>query len=245
MTETSLTPGPTPRSSNRVLAFLALVLLVPAPSIGAYVGMVLSPGTFGSVIFGISKIWLVAFPLVWMLCVDRERISCSQPKHGGFAVATLLGLVILAIIFAAYFVVPTEWIDPPRVQAVAAKNRLTEKAIFIGLALYWCIVNSLLEEYVWRWFVFRKCEVVLPALKGWIAVVLSAYFFTLHHIVAVKAQFGWPITILASTGVFIGGVVWSWLYRRYRSIWPCYVAHLLADIPVFVIGWWIIFGDHG
>lgn len=244
MTETTPAAGQIPRSSNRVLAFLALLLLVPAPSVGAYVGMVLSPGTFGSVIFGLSKIWLVAFPLVWMIRVDRERISWSPPKHGGFIVATLLGLAILAIIFAAYFVVPTEWIDAPRVREVAAKNHLNEKAVFIALSLYWCFINSLIEEYVWRWFVFRKCEVVLPTLNGWVAVVLSAYFFTLHHIVAVKAQFGWPITILASAGVFIGGVVWSWLYRRYRSIWPCYVAHLLSDIPVFVIGWWIIFGEH-
>ena len=242
MADSSPAAGPTSRSSNRVLAFLALVLLVPAPSIGAYVGMVLSPGAFGQVIFGISKVWLIAFPLVWMLWIDRERISWSPARQGGFALASALGVAIAAIIFAAYFVVPTEWIDAERVREVSNRTGLGTPVIYILLATGWCLVNSLIEEYVWRWFVFRKCEVVLPALNGWIAVVLSAYFFTLHHVVAVKAQFGWPITILASTGVFIGGVVWSWLYRRYRSIWPCYVSHLIVDVPIFVIGWWIIFG---
>jgi membrane protease YdiL (CAAX protease family) len=36
--------------------------------------------------------------------------------------------------------------------------------------------------------------------------------------------------------------MWSWLYLRYRSVWPCYVSHAIVDIAVFVVGWLIIFG---
>jgi membrane protease YdiL (CAAX protease family) len=42
--------------------------------------------------------------------------------------------------------------------------------------------------------------------------------------------------------VFTGGAIWSWLYVRYRSIWPGYLSHAIVDVAVFAVGWWIIFG---
>ena len=42
-------------------------------------------------------------------------------------------------------------------------------------------------------------------------------------------------------GVFLGGCAWSWLYLRYRSIWPGYISHIIADIAVFGVGWMILF----
>jgi hypothetical protein len=74
-----------------------------------------------------------------------------------------------------------------------------------------------------------------------LAIVASAFFFTLHHIVALATQADWRVTTIASAGVFIGGAVWSSLYLRYRSIWPGYLSHALADVPIFVIGWCLIF----
>jgi len=37
-------------------------------------------------------------------------------------------------------------------------------------------------------------------------------------------------------------MTWSWLYMRYRSIGPCWVSHAIADVPIFVIGYRLIFG---
>ena len=60
--------------------------------------------------------------------------------------------------------------------------------------------------------------------------------------IALAGQFNWGITLLASLGVIIGGASWSWLYLRYRSIWPGYVSHAIVDVPIFVIGYRLIFG---
>ena len=75
-----------------------------------------------------------------------------------------------------------------------------------------------------------------------ISVGGSALAFTIHHVFALKAQFGWSVTLIASLGIFIGGGVWSWMYARYRSIWPGYVSHAIVDVAVFAIGWMLIFG---
>ena len=70
----------------------------------------------------------------------------------------------------------------------------------------------------------------------------AALAFTAHHVIVLAAQFNWPISVLGSVGVFIGGAAWNWLYLRYRSIWPGYVSHALVDAAIFIIGYRLIFG---
>ncbi|MHC4769736.1 MAG: CPBP family intramembrane glutamic endopeptidase, partial [Planctomycetota bacterium] len=105
-------------------------------------------------------------------------------------------------------------------------------------AVYWCTINSMLEEYVWRWFVSTRCEVLMPRR---LAVMAAGLLFTLHHIIALDVYFDWRIVVLGSMGVFIGGTTWSWLYLRYRNIWAAYVSHVFADVIIFAIGWKLLF----
>jgi membrane protease YdiL (CAAX protease family) len=79
-------------------------------------------------------------------------------------------------------------------------------------------------------------------MKGWAAVIVSAAIFTAHHVIAVSQYLDPTLTILAAAGVFAGGTIWSWLYMRYRSIWPGWLSHVFADIAVFGVGWWLLFG---
>jgi len=153
----------------------------------------------------------------------------------------LTGIVIAAGILAGYWLIGQRLIDPQMLEDVAEENNLTSLPVYLALVLYLTLINSLLEEYVWRWFVYRQCERLMPAFGGWLAVIASALFFTLHHVIALHVQFGWAVTLLGSAGIFVGGVTWSWLYRRYRSIWPGYVSHIFADAAVFIIGWLLLF----
>ena len=53
---------------------------------------------------------------------------------------------------------------------------------------------------------------------------------------------GTAATALCSFGIFLGGAIWSGLYVKYRSIWPCYLSHAIVDLCVFAIGAWMMFG---
>ncbi|HHY84152.1 MAG TPA: CPBP family intramembrane metalloprotease [Verrucomicrobia bacterium] len=223
-------------------AWLALALLVPVPSIGTAAALWWWPDLpVGKILFVAAKVWILALPLAWLVLVERSRPGWSPPHHGGFGVAIGTGLAIAAVIVGAYALVrKLNLLDATIITERAALTGLNQPAFYIGGALYWILFNSLMEEYVWRWFVFRKAE---AAVGGRAAVVVSALGFTAHHVIALAAQFTWPITVLASLGVFIGGVTWSWLYLRYRSIWPCYVSHAIVDTPIFLIGWRLIFHE--
>jgi membrane protease YdiL (CAAX protease family) len=201
-----------------------------------------SPGPIGTAAWSLAKVWLLAFPLGWWFLVEKGRVSFSPPRDGGLLVGLASGVLIAAAIWGAYVLAGVSAADAQHVRDLAAKNGLTNPSLYIAGTLYWCLINSLLEEYVWRWFVYRQCETLLPRGAAWLAILFSALFFTLHHIIALAAQFSLGITIAGSLGVFVGGVVWSALYRRYRSIWPGYLSHVFADAPIFVIGWRLIFG---
>jgi uncharacterized protein len=222
-------------------AILALVLLVPAASIGTWLGMYQPFGPAGKPVFVLCKIWLLAFPVLWLMIVDRQKPAIPPPRRDGMPAAILTGLGIVAIIAAAFLLVGKHWIDIETMRQRASEFGLDRPAIYIAGALYWCLVNSLLEEYVWRWFVFTRLRTIFAGGSGALAVVLAALLFTLHHIIALDAYFDWRVTVLASLGVFIGGVTWSWLYLRYRNIWAPYVSHVLADAVIFVIGYWLLF----
>ncbi len=229
--------------SGRRRALLALLLLVPVPSLAVLCAMVWEPtrGTMlGQIIYGAAKVSILALPVVWRIFVERKPISWSPLREGGLGAGLITGAFIAACIYAGYWFVGRDLIDPQLLREVTARNRLDQPLIYLGLVLYLTLVNSLLEEFVWRWFAYEQCERLMPP---WLAVVLSALLFTLHHVIALYAQFNWPITLLASAGLFIGGVAWSWLYRRYRSIWPGYLSHICADAAVFTIGWMLLFGQ--
>ena len=72
-------------------AILALAALVPAPSIGVWMGMWALPGSAGGeIIWVLSKIRVVALPLIWLLYVDRRKISLSPPRQGGLGTGAAL-----------------------------------------------------------------------------------------------------------------------------------------------------------
>jgi membrane protease YdiL (CAAX protease family) len=195
----------------------------------------------GKVLFFAAKVWLVLLPLVWRLLVDREPLSWSPPRHGGFGAAIASGVMISLAIFGAY-ALAMRWgaIEAATVSERAAKTGLSTVGVFLAGAVYWITINSLMEEYVWRWFVLRKCEAIWG---GKIGLAVAAFAFTAHHVIALAAQFNWGITLLGSLGVFIGGATWNWLYLRYRSIWPGYVSHAIVDLAIFIVGYRLLFGQ--
>ena len=219
---------------------IALLLLVPAPSIGVLSAMIWWPETtLGSAIFSISKLWLFAFPVAWILLVERSKVSWSRPEKGGFVWGLVSGLAISVIISLAYLLLGERLIDFEAMRAGIATIGLDKPLVYLGGALYWITVNSLLEEYVWRWFVGSKSMDLLGKPAG---VFAAAIFFTLHHVIALSVFMDVSAVILCSAGIFVGGVVWSYMYARFESIWPGYLSHAIVDLCVFGLGAIIIFG---
>lgn len=227
-------------TQRKTRALTALAAIVPAPTLGLLAALYLWPDTVpGQLAYVVLKLWLLALPVAWIVFVDRHRPSLPRLRSRGMAQAVATGVSMFVVIVTAWWLAK-DWIDTDAMASQIAGIGLGDVRLFLLAALYWCTVNSILEEYVWRWFVFTRCEALMPRLA---AVTAAGLFFTLHHVVALAFYFDWRVTVLGSLGVFIGGTTWSWLYLRWRNIYAAYVSHVFADIAVFGIGWYLVFGN--
>jgi membrane protease YdiL (CAAX protease family) len=225
--------------SDRGKAWLALGLLLPAPTIGAVMMLLIWPDQRGKIIAFACKAWLLLLPLIWHVKVDRLPIRFPRPTKRGMGAAVTSGIFVFIVILGAFKLMQSQ-IPLGPLRDKAAATGFNDPLTFAAMFAYIILVNALLEEYVWRWFVFSKFETTLGS--GRLAVVASAMGFTAHHIFALMAWVPPAVNVVAATGVCLGGAIWSWLYLRYRSIWPCYVSHVFADVAILLIASELVFG---
>lgn len=220
-------------------ALISLLLLIPAPSIGVFFGMVLFPDSMiGKGVFILSKLWILTLPALWFFLVERERFPRGETQAGGFRMGWISGLVISIFVAGAALLLGRQWIDGDFFRTMIAEVGLDRKSVYLWAAAYWVLVNSVLEEYVWRWFVVRQFGKLFHPTG---AVLASGLSFTLHHFLAMQVYFSPLVAGLCSLFIFIGGVWWSWMFVRYKTIWPGWLSHALVDIAVFSVGYTLIF----
>jgi membrane protease YdiL (CAAX protease family) len=228
------------KMDNRNKALLGLFLVGIAPTVSILVSFGTGEGLLGQIFWFISKLWMLGLPLFWRLKVDNLPISWSKPQDGGFKEALIIGGVFAIIMLAAWLVFGIDNVDSTEIKTSLEPVGLTVASTYIAAALFWIFGNSVLEEYVFRWFIVEKAEVVINGI--WKTVFLSAGIFVIHHFIALFFL-GFPlwINLMACLGLFVGGSAFSWLYIKYRSIWVPFITHAICDVVVFGIGYWILF----
>ena len=231
-------------------AALALALLVPAPTIAVLCAMFLFPDTwYGQTVYYALKIWLLTMPLLWVLFVERGRLRMPKLKWQGMPIGIISGLATLAVIIGAWELFAHSMVDTNIFKEKMTEIGLSTPLKYLAFAATLTFINALLEEYVWRWFVYSKWFELLKGIKGPAkavaipgAIALAGLCFMLHHTIAMSLYFDWQVNALASLGVFTGGVIWSIIYLKTKNLYSAYVSHIFADIALFYVGYQVAFG---
>ena len=224
---------------DRRRALLAIILVGAAPTLSTLISYSAGDGAISQAIFVLTKLWLLCVPIIWFLKIDGGTMSWSKPEQGGYAMSIGLGLAMSVAMLLAWFLLG-DAIDSTLLSDALEPVGLLNPTVYLLATVYWILFNSLLEEYVFRWFLVIKSETLVGS--GNPAIILSALIFVVHHTVAL-AVFGFPwwANVISSIAIFIGGAVFSWLYVRYRSVWIPYIAHAICDVAVFGVGATILF----
>jgi membrane protease YdiL (CAAX protease family) len=229
--------------------WIALAPAMVVPSLGALCYFILFSGTsLGQVIFTITKIFGLAWPVLTTLFLIRHpdqfiRTGADAPPLRERIARHLrsipLGLLIGVAISAGTLGIA--WLSPLGKVVTAAAPAISEKIAGLGfanhfllLALGISIVNSAMEEYYWRWFVFGNLRHVI---KLPLAHLVAALAFTSHHIIVTTQFFSLGFALFTCAGVFTGGLIWSHLYQRQKSILGTWVCHILVDLAIFAVAW--------
>jgi membrane protease YdiL (CAAX protease family) len=191
-------------------------------------------------VFSIVKLVQFALPIVWVVAVQKRRVSLRPPGSQGVAIGLLFGAAVAGAMFALYFAVlrdsPLMASAAPAIRGKVAGAAVDSLAKYAALGVFYSLCHSLLEEYYWRWFVFGQ-------LRRWtslgVAIAVSALGFMAHHVLVLGLYFGFnsPATYLFSACIAIGGSAWAWLYHRTGSLVGPWLSHLLVDAAIFAIGY--------
>ncbi len=221
-------------------SILALLLIVPISSIAALCSTIIAPGAIGQGIAVACGIWMLIFPISWHLFIDRQNLRVRVSQSDGLLVGIIIGILMFGIIFGSYWFAGRYWLDIADIRARVDRLEMNVPLMVYGFGTFQTLVNSLIEEYVWRWFVYRHCALITSPAR---AVWLSAGFFTLHHVILMAAYCpDWRLVVIGSMAVFAAGVIWARCMKIFNSLLPCYISHLAADLALQIASWHILLG---
>ena len=226
------------QSSKKALIALLLVSFTPTFSI-AFSLIISNNELISQIVFVLCKIWIFIVPTYWYFKVENRKFELFKTSNSGVYMGIVSGLGLSTIIVATWFILGDS-IDKEKMLNELNNTGLTDVRLFIAATFYWIFINSLLEEYVFRWFITMR-GIDFTGSEN-VGILLSAFLFTLHHSLALHLLgFEWWQTVMASFGLITAAAVWSWLYVRYKSILVCWISHAICDIAVFGIAYQIIF----
>jgi uncharacterized protein len=229
---------PTIDRFDRNRSILALLLIVPISSIGALCSTTIAPGVIGQGIALCCGIWMLVLPIFWHLSIDRQQLKLRLNRNDGLLVGIILGMVMFGTILGSYWFIGKDWLDLPDIRTRIDRMGMNIPLMVFGFGTFQTLVNSLIEEYVWRWFVYRHCQILWS--KTW-AVFICAGFFTLHHVILLLAYCpDWQLVTIGSSAVFIAGVLWARCAKIYKSLLPSYLSHLAADLALQIVSWHVL-----
>ena len=223
---------------DKPLIAILLVGFIPSASVIFGIGII-DNELFSQIFFVSCKIWIFLVPTVWYLKVEKKSISKNLPTKEGIFFGLITGIIMSLIIIVTWFLF-NETLDIDGMVEILQSNGLDSFNLYLLGMFYWIFINSLLEEYVFRWFITIKSSELFGSDS--IGVIFSASMFTLHHAIALHLfGFIWWQTLIACFGLLSAAAIWSWLYIRFRSIWICWLSHAICDVAVFAIGYTILF----
>jgi membrane protease YdiL (CAAX protease family) len=220
----------------------ALVFAMVFPSVLTWAYFVLlagQPTTIPQAVYAGGKLIQFAFPLVWVVAVQRKPLRLTRPRGEGIFAGLAFGVLVLVAMLALYHVAlkPLGFFDAP---GQIARQKLMDLGIaslaaYIATGLFYALFHSLLEEYYWRWYVFGQLRDQVSTGR---AVVISSLAFMAHHVILLATYFGWFswATYLFAFGVAVGGAVWAWMYHQSRSLYGVWLSHCLVDAAIFLVG---------
>ena len=231
------------------VTWLYFVVLAESPSVWQQTAY--SIGKAAQFLFPLLVVGWLGIRLPWPVRQSDNRTEADATNGpetvsghrswwvGGMIFGLVVGGVMTAIFILGIEPSPLGEHMKREVTAKVSRFGIDQGWQFVLLGIFYSLVHSGLEEYYWRWFVFRL-------LNGWIrfwpAVIISAAGFMAHHVLLLATFFGWdhPLTYAFSLAVGVGGGVWAVLYARTRSLGAPWLSHLLVDAAIFSIGYWIV-----
>lgn len=187
-----------------------------------------------------SLLKLVLFFGVPMLYFLKRRETLSLVMQIGnkktLKIPAVLGIFCAVLILAGYTLLFSMF-DSQKILAGLHAQKIT-KTVYPFVFLHIVLVNSFLEEFFFRGFVFRN--LFLMGKKRY-AYFFSSILFALYHIGIFGSWFSPVMVAFCIVGLVVAGLLFCEVDRRCDNIYGGWLIHLGANVGINLIGAYLFY----
>lgn len=158
--------------------------------------------------------------LLILLALRRRRFIKVRFSVKGLGVGAVSAMLLYLFFWSGYHVMESV---PGFVQTITSVYGFRGQTPWQAIALVLLFPIGPGEELYWRGLVQRYLRGKASAVR---AIVLASLLYTSIHIVTLN-----PSLLLTA---LIGGLVWGYIYERYKDLFPVLVSHIIFDELIFV-----------
>ncbi|PKM52658.1 MAG: CPBP family intramembrane metalloprotease [Firmicutes bacterium HGW-Firmicutes-7] len=184
---------------------------------------------------GFKIIIFLLFPIIYIRKTKNNFIKDSvnnKKKIFRIKFSYILGVLLFVIIIVAFNLIKPYMNMEVMIFEFEEKYKINQDNI-LYYGLYLVFVNSLLEEFFFRGFIFLNLKNI--GMKR-TAYLTSAIAFSIYHISNFQNWFNIWVFALATTGLFIGGIIFNFLDDRENTFLNSWFVHICADVALVGIG---------
>ncbi|MDF2673273.1 MAG: hypothetical protein K0R09_1538 [Clostridiales bacterium] len=185
---------------------------------------------------GVKLLVFLIIPVIYFAFTKDKNIyisptSRSNEKRSLF-IGLFSGLLFFVILIGVYYLLQSFIDFEPIISDLQTKLNVTPlNFIFVGI--YITLGNSFIEEFFFRGFVFLG---IYKSGRTVAAYLFSSLLFALYHIMIIRSWFTLPLFLLAVFGLFMVGILFNWMDTKSRNFLNSWIAHILADVAIILIG---------
>ena len=188
----------------------------------------------------IKIIFFLALPMLFFV-KNREVFGEFKKlfvfKKSGIFKAFLLGFGVYAVIVGGYLLT-RNIIDYSNVTSNLTDGMGITANNFVYVSLYISLMNSFLEEFLFRGFGFITLKKYTTRK---IAYIFSSVLFAIYHVGMLVGMFDFWALLLMLVGLIIGGCIFNYLNESNDNIYPSWFVHMFANFAINTVGF-ILFG---
>jgi len=211
--------------------WLLICAAVVCCGIMAVVDGIIQPGYAVKSAIKIGLFLMVPY-LVSRLGHDLHFARLFRFCREGILPALGLGIGVYAVILGGYFVL-RNWIDFSGIVDSLSSGAGVTKDNFLFVSLYISFINSLLEEFFFRGFLFANLK---AASSRRFAYGFSSLMFALYHVAMMIGWFHPALTLLLLVGLTVGGMLFNFLNEKQETIYTSWLVHMFANFAINTVG---------
>ena len=176
-------------------------------------------------------------PIIYSLFDKELDIKpLFKPNKNGITLSLFLCIPVYTVILGGYLLLKDVF-DFSAITGALTSNIGVSGDNFVFVSLYISFINSLLEEFFFRGFLFTN---LAKHSTSRLAYCFSALAFAGYHVAMMLGWFSPVPFVLVMAGLSIGGMLFNYLNARTGTLYTSWLVHMFANFAINTIGFLLL-----